>query len=335
MSEAGQSEWRDATAEMRARVPRLIAEEVEKYGGRLRAVGIDNPGPWIEDQVMKRIEALPGQFSLRELRDSAIKQATSLRALPSGHHSGWLPRWADFGTPIFELTGGLTAALVLTECRGLCGRDLRLPFGTLAVQLPSPSALAFGGRGEGAFMVVDAEAPWLMVLCLAKANTASMLGIKARIPADDEPIEKWAREVEEPHTLRFLANFCAYINSLRSLPPPEGRRSRSTERRNGEPAPPLRWVLGREIRLSRGMVATAKALTQGGAKNRGAYRVHSRFMVRGHWRNQVCGKGRAERRVRWIEPFWKGPEMADALARLYAVAEPAPPAAAPLTSPEG
>jgi hypothetical protein len=33
-------------------------------------------------------------------------------------------------------------------------------------------------------------------------------------------------------------------------------------------------------------------------------------MVRGHYRRQVCGVGRLERKVIWIEPFWRGPEAA-------------------------
>lgn len=33
-----------------------------------------------------------------------------------------------------------------------------------------------------------------------------------------------------------------------------------------------------------------------------------RFVVRGHWRNQPYGPGRAERRLTWIMPFVKGPD---------------------------
>jgi hypothetical protein len=35
-----------------------------------------------------------------------------------------------------------------------------------------------------------------------------------------------------------------------------------------------------------------------------------RTLVSGHWRNQVCGTGRLERKTIWIEPFWRGPEAA-------------------------
>lgn len=35
-----------------------------------------------------------------------------------------------------------------------------------------------------------------------------------------------------------------------------------------------------------------------------------RTLVSGHWRNQPCGIGHLERKVIWIEPFWRGPEAA-------------------------
>jgi len=45
------------------------------------------------------------------------------------------------------------------------------------------------------------------------------------------------------------------------------------------------------------------------------------WLVRGHWRNQACGPEMTERRVMWIEPYWKGPEEAPILGRSYRVDE--------------
>jgi hypothetical protein len=33
-----------------------------------------------------------------------------------------------------------------------------------------------------------------------------------------------------------------------------------------------------------------------------------RGLVSGHWRMVPCGTGKLERRLKWIEPFWRGPE---------------------------
>lgn len=47
------------------------------------------------------------------------------------------------------------------------------------------------------------------------------------------------------------------------------------------------------------------------------WKVEHRFIVRGHWRNQAVGPGRAERRKTWIAPHWKGPEGAEAWRHIY------------------
>ena len=40
----------------------------------------------------------------------------------------------------------------------------------------------------------------------------------------------------------------------------------------------------------------------------------ARFMVRGHWRRPQ--KTWADRRLRWIEPYWKGPDIAAVIERV-------------------
>jgi len=44
-----------------------------------------------------------------------------------------------------------------------------------------------------------------------------------------------------------------------------------------------------------------------------------RFMVRGHWRRPP--ENWTDRRLRWIEPYWKGPEMATIIERAYRLKE--------------
>jgi hypothetical protein len=40
-----------------------------------------------------------------------------------------------------------------------------------------------------------------------------------------------------------------------------------------------------------------------------------RFMVRGHWRR--ASKNWTDQRMRWIEPYWKGPDVAAVVERTY------------------
>lgn len=160
-------------------------------------------------------------------------------------------------------------------------------------------------------------------------------------PRDDEPLEKWlevaalAAETARVDPVlrsqdmaalraatRLVVNLCCYINSLHGgLPAPDNQRrpsTKSTRKNAATPPTPKHWILGREIKLSKQMHEMARAFSNR-RTSKAAYRLHARFMVRGHMRNQAYGTKHSERRMKWIKPHWKGPETADALARLYAV----------------
>jgi hypothetical protein len=61
------------------------------------------------------------------------------------------------------------------------------------------------------------------------------------------------------------------------------------------------------------------ASTQGPEGVGGFREYASRFIVRGHWRNQPHGPGLSERKLIWIKPYYKGPEMAELVNRPYVV----------------
>ncbi|MCZ7679802.1 MAG: hypothetical protein M5U28_13975 [Sandaracinaceae bacterium] len=50
-------------------------------------------------------------------------------------------------------------------------------------------------------------------------------------------------------------------------------------------------------------------------------RLTKRFMVRGHWRR--ANPSWTDQRLRWVEPYWKGPDMAAAIERQYRLKGPA------------
>jgi len=61
----------------------------------------------------------------------------------------------------------------------------------------------------------------------------------------------------------------------------------------------------RYVRLGQGFARQGMA----GSASEGSEAAVVRHLVRGHWRWQVCGKGRAERRLIWIKPHWRGDEV--------------------------
>ena len=86
--------------------------------------------------------------------------------------------------------------------------------------------------------------------------------------------------------------------------------TRTTERSDVRRA----WVPKQQATPSEITVATLRRInrdsdestTSGG--ERGPY--SHRFLVRGHWRNQVCGPRRTMRKPTWVVPYVKGPEDA-------------------------
>jgi hypothetical protein len=56
-----------------------------------------------------------------------------------------------------------------------------------------------------------------------------------------------------------------------------------------------------------------------GQVRRSGKKYVSRFMVRGHWRNQACGEGMKDHKLLFIQPYWKGPKDGAELVRDYFV----------------
>jgi hypothetical protein len=54
-------------------------------------------------------------------------------------------RWAALGYPLFSLTHSLEAALLLTDCTDVDGRDFAWPFDSFMVELPFPGAMSYLG----------------------------------------------------------------------------------------------------------------------------------------------------------------------------------------------
>lgn len=108
---------------------------------------------------------------------------------------------------------------------------------------------------------------------------------------------------------RLLLNTILYIGSQAARVTPPRRdhgardpltRSRREHALVGDGLTPLR-------------PAGAGHSASGPAVGRGSRDI--RQLVSGHWKLQVHGAGRLERRVTWIEPYWRGPEFAQVVNR--------------------
>lgn len=76
------------------------------------------------------------------------------------------------------------------------------------------------------------------------------------------------------------------------------------------------YELGADVPLNRDLRDAARAACSGerGAKS---WAIAQRFIVRGHWKMQPHGPGRSERKMIFVEPYWKGAADAPLVTRAY------------------
>lgn len=270
--------------------------------------------------------------------------------------------WIDNGMPVFELTHGLMAALLLTDPTDVLAEDVKMPFPTFLVRFPQPFWQVQGNSGTHRpavyALVHQCLTPKMMINSDGQAHVfdretriinriVSQDGItqvwERRTPIPEAgPIAPWLAEIvgeapnegqslrplieDDRHLLiafrRLLINLCLYIaehgRGEKISRPPKKHKSKNKSEPSPAPTPEV-WILGREVKLDRDLVDSAKAWTESraGGKRADGWKIRSRFTVRGHWRNQPCGEGRKERRLKWIAPHWKG--EGPKLAHIYQV----------------
>lgn len=67
------------------------------------------------------------------------------------------------------------------------------------------------------------------------------------------------------------------------------------------------------------LVDKGRKSAESGGSNKGVLDSATRFIVRGHWRNQPCGERLQDRRLIWIQPYFKGPDMGELINRPYII----------------
>lgn len=263
--------------------------------------------------------------------------------------------WRSNGFPVFRLTPSLSAALALTEPSGLM-KEVQLPFSAFLLQTPeldfsvetggmkvairnvlvttittmaqdSPHVArvtsAFdlacnGDIGKANTLVDQLEADqaagtiptrsqWIML-----AISDGHLGVELKKTYDPEQsCSEWflGGDLAAEAVRRLLINFCFYLQTKKELPPP-------VQKKKGRRAGYKIYKVGNEVHLPSHAIEAAYARARAG-EHPDEWKMRKRFVVRGHWRNQACGLKMKERRKLWIKPYWKGPETAQEMERLY------------------
>lgn len=309
---------------------------------KMRRAFIRGPEPCSSDigKFVMRLQATPSGAGFVAHLDSGSKEG----AKDEMHQTHSLLRWVDMGLPVFDLTHGLMSALLLTDPSDVRQDMVKPPFPTFVVRFPDgfwemhstvdnrPTSASLGILHiYEAYASTDLNRlrPMMSLRIVAK-NGLTSTWETYEPPSGDGPVSDWLKQevplIEDPtgalvtpdeHDLRLAVafrrlfiNLCLYINE-------NGRGERLGKPRTASPKKPAGalpegpdiWVLGREVKLDRELMASAKAWTDSKSPRSSAregWTLRERFTVRGHWRNQAHGPERSLRKMKWIAPYWKG-----------------------------
>ena len=325
-----------------------MGQMVEGFGDCARSVAARLRGPTGEVAGTFTREQLAVDLDVRRfLRDA--KAASADGAGSDGalaRHLACVINFEVWRRKTFWVDESLAFLLARTDLDVL-GRDLRLPFDCLAVVFTDRHVLSMAERllardpncpVAGSFLRVatvyvteetiasgrqlrlvfaldalGADAPYLLEHPLAIDDDASI-----DLPDAGEPVVFAVDGEDLPPPLRpwrglvqVVLNAIVYATSAGVEPTaPPGPRAQATTR-SETPSP-----ISDEIYYLPGAIPISKLRQmQDLERAPGGRGLMHRFLVRGHWRRPSAGW--KVQRMRWISPYWKGPDLAAVVERAY------------------
>jgi hypothetical protein len=219
-----------------------------------------------------------------------------------------LASWAHSGFNVFDLTHSLASLFLLTETDE---EVPDLPFQAFAVKFPD-RLITTPGRPDIFFkealfsLTTRQDSPGITYALLWTNGEFANGWLHWPLTALPD-----VSKTPDPDEIRILVHLlrglCSFL-STKAEP-----LVVSNAKRLLKPGPAKRvFVVGRTVKISPELRLYAAS-----AGTTPLWKLQNRFVVRGHWRNQVCGKNLADRRKTWIAPHWKGPEGAEAWRHVY------------------
>jgi len=262
----------------------------------------------------------PGEARLRIRSPPGFDQLA-----PLAYGIAWSAEWARGGFPTLQLGHAYAAALMSTA---VPDADIRPPWPAYYLAIPDGllTMLARDGTPEPlrAALVYFQRDRWTF-LTIAETVEYSCLVYTLDELRQGEPLEHsgecWGAAsglnlAESEHDCRSIVclrrlvlNACiAMSDPTAAKPIGKGHAAASspaTTSSNGKPAstPPTArvWELNRPVRID--CRIAVREYVRGGGRVPTVQR-----QVRGHWKQQPHGIARSMRSLRWIEPYWRGPD---------------------------
>lgn len=232
--------------------------------------------------------------------------------------------WARNAFPVVQPGHKYAASLMSTVVHG--DVDVRPPWDAFAITLPH-DMLGKGVREIAVYKPAGTDR-WVII---SDGETTSLLPARSTaelLEFTDSDDQKMAfgndtSDLARRFTIlaqRLVVGVCLSMSDpacVRRTNEHSRARAHHARRQSGEPKF-LVYQIGRPVTVDcRQAVADYLA-----GRPRSPRAVQT--LVRGHWRNQACGPRLSERRLTWIEPFWKGPDDAPINVRLHRLHPDAP-----------
>lgn len=286
----------------------------------------------------------------KELHSMASNPSQLLQALTVlAGHSEW-----DYKR--FKVSRGLAQVLWFTDLPPNAdelfapsqdgAKKLALPYPTFIVEFPLGGGPEFKGKtglvesfrpSQAYVHVTQRGVP--VAFAASKSDAIGGFALITALGRFWEPMSESLRETAEAedwapdklsgtmaHLGHMVASCIMYVDSVSPQTTTVKAKSRGTtntprqrEKEDRQPKSDY-YVLGQDIVLAQGPSAGKEERDVGETMGVG-FKHKYRYTVRGHWRNQACGKERKERKQVLVPPHWRGPDVASILHHEYAVKE--------------
>lgn len=254
----------------------------------------------------------------------------------SGVHQFWQHyRWRKGGRYVYAPSANLVRAFLATDIP-INRSEISFPKETFYLSIPDEVDLTVWNRVTGEHQLdgfyVSLSEGYIYVCAVGRAHPGKPLSDNALasycFPAqDDIKIEDWLdqerasmnakrimgeNEIRTIEWLKIIHCAALYIehypfgvvpDPLFGIPEKKIARSQKIKSKKQRAEFLSKYALDvRYVRLGRSGESTHGSAMDSSSK------LDKRVLVRGHWRRQPCGPRNTERKIIWVEPFFRGPE---------------------------
>lgn len=252
--------------------------------------------------------------------------------------------WFRCGLPKVSIGSKHAAALMCTRMPSDAAPELRMPWSTFVIDVPDGIGVQFSGLPvrhvvvhrdtTGDFTGFNDEDGDVRVFCMVASPERGLFDVPFVVSAvaDLRELADRARKNEESGNDRSVSELSrayskmvaailwlalgvvAELNQPREAATIERNGSKPRLNRRGEPIVTT-FALARDINVDcRAAVREYVSGARGTSPT-----VQS--LVRGHWKKQPCGAARSDRKLIFVEPYWRGPETAPIALRAHVVGQ--------------